>query len=302
MAYTAPHDPLHAWPEDIAKYEGMYDIGYGAIRRARYAKQVEQGLVDPQTAPLSENEHPDWENLSAEEKRDQARRMEVYAAMIDRMDQNIGKLLNKLRDLGLEDNTLVMFCSDNGASPVSVEVGDGPIGAIDRWSSIERNWANVGNTPLRKYKNWSHEGGVCTPMIARWPAGIKRPGRMTDWPGHFIDFLATFVDVSGADYPRRVNDMDVTPLQGVSFLPVLRDDDGPAGRTLYWEWAGGRAVRRDDWKLVSKRGPWELYNMAMDRTETNNVAKEHPELVKELSSAWETWYAECYDGDPPKFR
>ncbi len=301
LAYTAPHDPMQAWPEDIARYEGMYDVGYGAIRRARYARQLERGLIDRKTAPLSDREHPEWNSLSREEKRDQARRMEVYCAMIDRMDQGVGRLLRKLREIGEEENTLVLFCSDNGASGVTVEVGDAPIGTIGRWSSLGKRWANVANTPLRKYKNWSHEGGVCTPLIARWPARTADGGRITHWPGHFIDFMATFVDIAGADYPEHFNDQDITPLQGVSFLPVLEGGNGPTDRTLFWEWSGGRAVRRDGWKLVSKRGPWELYNMAEDRTETNDLAGERPDLVEELSAAWERWYADCYGGNPPEF-
>jgi arylsulfatase len=292
---------MQAWPEDIARYEGTYDVGYGAIRRARYARQLERGLVDRETAPLSEPEHPEWNSLSGEEQRDQARRMEVYAAMIDRMDQGVGKVLQKLRDLGEEENTLVLFCSDNGASGVSVEVGDAPIGTMGRWSSLQRRWANVANTPLRKYKNWSHEGGVCTPLVARWPARMAGGGRITHWPGHFIDFMATFVDITGADYPERFNDQDIVPMHGTSFLPVLEGGDGIEGRTLFWEWAGGRAVRRDGWKLVSKHGPWELYNMNEDRTETNDLADARPGLVKELSTEWERWYADCYGGNPPEF-
>ena len=255
LAYTAPHDPMQAWPEDIARYEGKYDIGYAAVRKARYEKQLKRGIIDPDTAPLSDKEHPNWDSLNEDEERDQARRMEVYAAMIDRMDQGIGQVLNKLREIGVEENTLVMFCSDNGASAETVEVGDAPIGTIARWSSLGRRWANVANTPLRKYKNWSHEGGVCTPLVARWPAVIKQKGGITNWPGHFIDFMATFADIAHAEYPSEVNGMEVTPMQGVSFLPVLQGAGEPGGRTLFWEWAGGRAVRRDNWKIVSKNGP-----------------------------------------------
>ena len=301
LAYNAPHDPMQAWPEDIARYEGMYDVGYGAIRRARYARQIERGLVDPETAPLSQREHPEWNGLSREEQRDQARRMEVYSAMIDRMDQGVGSVLRKLRELGEEENTLVLFCSDNGASAESVEVGDAPIGTMGRWSSLQRRWANVANTPLRKYKNWSHEGGVCTPLVARWPARIADGGRITHWPGHFIDFMATFVDITGADYPEHFNDQGIVPMQGTSFVPIMEGGDGAEGRTLFWEWAGGRAVRRDGWKLVSKHGPWELYNMNEDRTETNDLADDRRDLVKDLSTAWERWYADGYGGNPPEF-
>ncbi len=297
LAYNAPHDPLQAWPEDIRRYEGRYEVGYAEVRRARYRRQLEAGLIEEETAPLSEREHPLWEELDAEERATEARRMAVYAAMIDRMDRNIGKVLDKVRELGEEENTLVLFCSDNGASAEVVRKGSGPIGSITRWASLRQPWANVANAPLRKYKNWSHEGGVCTPLVARWPAGIAEAGRLSRHVGHFIDFMATFIDMTGADYPSRFNAQDIVPLQGRSFLPALRGKEPPPRDEVFWQWGKGRAVRRGRWKLVSWRGDWELYDMERDRTETNDLAGENAALVKDMSRTWHQWYATCYPGD-----
>ena len=299
MAYKTPHDPMQAWPEDIARYEGTYMDGYEETRRARYQRQIESGLLDPDVAPLSERQSPDWSSLSEEKQREEDRRMAVYAAMVDRMDQNIGRILDKLEELGEADNTLVLFLSDNGASKEVVKIGDGPIGSITRWASQKQYWANVSNTPLRRYKNSSLEGGICTPLIARWPAGIKDPGRITRWPGHCIDFMATFTDIAGADYPERFNDQDIVPMQGKSFLPILKDGSEPDREAIFWQWRRGRAIRRGDWKLVSDGGPWRLYNLAEDRTEQNDLSSKRPKMVKNMVKRWEKWYSDCYNGNPP---
>ncbi|MGD9128268.1 MAG: sulfatase-like hydrolase/transferase, partial [Planctomycetia bacterium] len=303
MAYTAPHNPLMAWPKDIAKYRGKYRAGYESIRDARYKRQVEMGLLDPKIYPLSKRESPykkkpklpDWEKLSPEDRDQEDLRMAVYAAMIDRMDQNIGRILAKIRELGEEDNTLVLFCSDNGGSFEHVDIGSGEFGpTMARWVSVDPPWANVSNTPFRKYKTFSHEGGICTPLIVSWPKNIKKGGQICRQPGHFIDVMPTLIEITGADYPTTYHDTKITPLQGISLTPAFHGQKLTRNKPIFWQWHRGRAVRDGKWKLVSYQGPWELYDLSVDRTETKNLAKKHPEIVKRLSKLWQKWYDDCY--------
>ena len=297
VAYTAPHDPLMAWPEDIAKYDHVYDAGYEKIRAARYQRQKAMGLVD-EHFPLSEPMFADWNALEPDAQKTAVRRMQVYAAMVDRMDQNIGRILDKLRELNQLDDTLILFASDNGASAEVVSKGDnipgtGEIGTMTRWASQEKNWANVSNTPFRYYKNYSHEGGICTPLIAHWPGGIKTPGRFSDFSGHFIDFMPTLMEVADAAYPDTFNGEKVTPVQGVSFLPVLDGSEVSRSAPVFWQWKQGRAVCDGPWKLVrwsaDPEGPWELYDMDADRTETTDLAGQYPEVVQRLSRLYDQW-------------
>ncbi|MCY4597434.1 MAG: arylsulfatase [Bryobacterales bacterium] len=308
VAYTAPHDPLMAWPEDIAKYRGKYQEGYEAIRQERYRKQLRMGLVDD-SFPLSASDHRPWDSLSPQERTIEDLTMAVYAAMIDRLDQNIGKILAKVRELGQEENTLVIFASDNGASSENVTSGynipgDGAIGTMERWTSLKRDWANVGNTPYRYYKNYSYEGGICTPFIVYWPkftaseeSAYEAGDVIHNYPGHFIDVMPTLAEVSGAPYPSKFNGQPIHPVAGESLMPVLRGELTERSKPLYFQWARGRAVRRDNWKIVSSQNrggdevPWELYNLAVDKTETRNLAAEKPALVKELARLYENWYA-----------
>ena len=295
MSYTAPHDPMIAWPEDIVKYEGVYDVGYEPIRQARYRKQIEMGLCDPATAPLSPPEFPDWETMDPDVKRDEIRRMQVYAAMIARVDQNIGRLLDKLERIGRLDNTLIIFASDNGASAEVVRKGDGEIGNIDRWSSQCGRWANVSNTPLRKFKNFSYEGGINTPTIAWWPKRIA-PGSITDFPGHFIDIMPTLVELSGAEYPEQFDGKRITPVQGVSLVPILTGEKVNREKPLFWQWSRGRAIRDGKWKLISQAGAqpkWELYDMETDRTELADLASKLPHRVRTMAAMWKGWYDDC---------
>jgi len=296
LSYTAPHDPLQAWPEDIAKYEGKFDEGYGAIREARYQRQLEMGLIDEENFPLSDPTHTKWDNLSEEERADQARRMEVYAAMIDRLDQNIGRVLDYLRQQGELENTLILFASDNGASAETVQIGDGPIGRVDRWSSIGGDWANVGNTPFRYFKNWSYQGGTTTPMIVHWP-GVIEPGSRTHYISHFIDIMPTLVDITGADYAAAYEDNKPTlPMQGQSLLPIFRGEQARRQGPLYWQWRNGKAVYQDGWKLV-KQGdrPWELIDLRSDRTETENLYDQQSERVERLQALWQEWWEATAD-------
>jgi len=296
LAYQAPHDPLQAWPEDIARYRGRYGQGYGAVAAARDARQRGMGLIE-ERYPRSEPTHRPWAELSEAERDDQDLRMAVYAAMIDRMDRNLGRLLAVLEQRGDRDNTIVLFASDNGCSAEVVEIGDGAVGAIDRWSSLGRDWANVSNTPFRLFKNYSHEGGINTPLIVSWPAAGLEGGRVSGRVGHFIDFMPTLLELAEADYPTAVGDEPVLPLNGESLLPAILGDDQPRRSQLFWSWSKGRAVRDGDWKAVSWNGAWELYDLSADATETRDLAAEHPERLADLVAAHAAWLERCRAAD-----
>ncbi|MCK5702614.1 MAG: sulfatase-like hydrolase/transferase, partial [Cyclobacteriaceae bacterium] len=294
VSYTAPHDPLMAWPEDIAKYKGKYLEGYEAIRIKRYAKQKEMGLIDNRYL-LSEETYDAWSSLSDSMKQVEDLKMAVYSAMIDRVDQKIGELLQKIEAMGESDNTLVLFMADNGSSAEVVNIpGDGKIGTVGHWTSLGRNWANVSNTPYRYYKNYSFEGGICTPMIVHWPKGFEAKNAISRFPGHFIDIMATLVDITGADYPQEFNNQKIVPMQGISLLPIMKGDDLNRDKPLFWQWSRGKAVREGKWKIVShgKDAPWELYNMEEDPTETNNLADYRLEIVSEMNNLFNSWQKE----------
>jgi len=280
-----------AWPEDIQKYEGVYDSGYEDIRAKRYARQLELDLIDD-LYRLSESTYPSWDTLSKEVKREEVRKMEVYAAMIDRLDQNIGRILKSLEENGRSENTLIMFVSDNGASAEMVNLNDdyGEIGTLTSWSSLGPQWANVANTPFRYYKNYSYEGGINTPLIAHWPGTIE-PGTFSRFPGHFIDVMATYVDISGAKYPEEFNGSEITPMQGESLLPAFLEEERLRSKPLFWEWSQGQAMREGDWKLVrwGKKNDWDLYNISDDPTETNNLASDLPERVQNMEQQFLEW-------------
>ncbi|SMO73600.1 arylsulfatase [Fodinibius sediminis] len=291
LAYQAPHDPLQAPKEEIAKYEGVYEKGYEAIARARYERQRRMGLLD-ERYPRSEPVHRSWESLDDSTKEDQVRRMQVYAAMIDRLDQNIGRLLEYLEDRGELNNTLLLFASDNGASAEIVRIGEGPIGSMTRWASLQEDWANVANTPFRMYKNYSHEGGTATPFIAHWPDGITETGQVNHSLLHFIDIMPTLIEVSGGKYPEHYRGEALPQLAGKSLVPLFTGDSLEREKPLFYEWRDGSAVHTSDWKLVRWQEQWELYNRKNDRSETTNVADQHPEIVKELSEQWQQWVME----------
>jgi arylsulfatase A-like enzyme len=249
LAYTAPHDPLMAWPEDIAKYRGKYLEGYHGIRSKRYAKQKQLGLVDERFI-LSEETHDDWNSLSDSLKDVEDLKMAVYSAMVDRVDQKIGEILKKLEALGELDNTLILFMSDNGSSAEMVNIpGDGNIGTVGHWTSLGKDWANVSNTPFRYYKNYSFEGGINTPMIAWWPKGIEAQNMISRFPSHYIDIMPTLVEITGSEYPHQVAGQDIVPMQGVSLWPVLQGASVQREKPLFWEWSRGKAVRDGDWKI-----------------------------------------------------
>lgn len=299
LAYTAPHDPLMAWPEDIAKYKGRYDVGYESIRKARYEKQLRMGLID-ESYKLSAPTYDRWEELDDSIRATEIRKMEVYAAMIDRLDQNIGRVLDKLKETGKDENTLILFVSDNGASAEMVNIADdyGEIGTMTRWSSLGGNWANVGNTPFRYFKNYSFEGGINTPLIAWWPGKIE-PNSFSRFPGHFIDMMATLVEISGAEYPEEFNGQKITPMQGQSLLPVFRGKKPERENPIFWEWRNGQAVYHKGYKIVKDglENPFELYDLVNDPTETQNLATRQPEKVNEMEQLFTNWKASLPEFD-----
>ena len=292
MAYTAPHDPLMAWPEDIAKYKGKYAGGYEAIRKARFEKQKELGITDDRYQ-LSSPTYSDWNSLTPQQRAEEERKMEVYAAMIDRMDQNIGKLFDKLKEQGKFDNTLIIFLSDNGASGEVVELPGsyGEIGSLTSWTSLGENWANVCNTPLRYFKNYSYEGGIATPLIISWKNGLEQPDRNSDFTGHFIDIMATFVDLTKTPYPSEFNGRKILPYEGESLMPVIYHQKSKRERPIFWEWQHGQAARDGRWKLVKHglENSWSLFNMRMDPSETEDMASKHPEIVQSMDKMFKEW-------------
>jgi arylsulfatase len=326
MAYTAAHWPMQAKEQDIAKYKGVYDRGYEPIRLARFARSKQLGVInaDWKLSPM----FGDWPKVKDQPW--EARCMEVYAAMIDCMDQGIGRLVSALKESGQFDNTLLFFLQDNGGCAETIgrlpaaaanngktypaiapgelrqdiipkQVRDGrPIrggpgvmpGGEDTYIAYGEAWANVSNTPFRLYKHWEHEGGISTPLIAHWPAGIpaERRNALEPQPGHLIDLMATCVDLGGAHYPAAVNGTPIQPLEGVSLRPALAGKSLGRTQPIFWEHEGNRAIRDGKWKLVSKYpGKWELYDMEADRTELNDLSPAHPEKVAELKGKWETW-------------
>ena len=293
LSYTAPHDPLMAWPEDIKKYQGVYDSGYQVIRKRRFQRQKELGLIDSNFR-LSEFSARDWEKLSVTEQKDEAKKMEVYAAMIDRMDQNVGRLIEKLQIEGQLENTLILFMSDNGASDIVVTLENdndsSEIGSIDRWVSLGASWANVSNTPFRYFKNYSYEGGIRTPLVAHWPLCIQNSIN-TDAVVHFIDIMPTLVELSGATYPEEWDGERIIPMRGESFVRTFQNLPQKRRNPLFFEWEDGQAVRFEDWKLVreGKESDWELFRINLDPTETTNVSSEFPGVKEQLLNEFMVW-------------
>ena len=296
LPQTAPHYPLHAWPEDIAKYRGKYKIGWDALRKRRYKRQIEMGLLDPKYAMSPRDEKvPKWESLSDSEKDKADLAMAVYAAMIDRMDQAIGRVFAKVKEIGKWENTLVLFLSDNGGCAETPDkTPDIPPGPVEGYRALGPAWANASNTPYRKYKSTDYEGGNCTPFIAYWP-GVIESGTMTDQVGHIIDMAPTFMDVAGASYPNRINGRKTKAFAGKSLLPIFQGKQRHGHDALYWQFGQAKAVRMGDWKLVRfGKADWELYNLEKDRTELNNLANKYPGKVQHMAALWEKWWTECH--------
>jgi arylsulfatase A-like enzyme len=301
LAYNAPHYPLHALPKDIKKYKGKYMKGWDRIRKERYERLVELRLIDKKWAMSArgQDHHKSFSDIlpweQVKDKQAEDLNMAVYAAMVDRMDQNIGRVLNKLEELDVEDNTLVMFLSDNGGCPYERNrTKDIPPGPAESYRTYDSPWANVSNTPFRLYKRFNHEGGNATPFIARWPALIKQAGAITNQIGHIIDIMPTCLDIARTKYPSRVRGRQIVPLEGQSLLPIFAGRHRKGHDALFWEFQRNKAVRKGKWKLVTiGNGPWELYDMEADRTELHNLASEIPEKVKELAGLYEKWSEHC---------
>ena len=318
LAYNAPHFPLHAPQDVIDKYAQIYEQGWDKIREARHARMKKLGLIPKslELTPRSEippnrfnqqtgwagKTNPPWDSLEPDRKKDLARRMAIFAAMVEIMDRNIGRVIDDLRSHGELDNTLVMFTSDNGAcaewDPNGFDINSGPQNVLHRGDELRKMgqpgtyhsygsaWANTCNTPWRLYKHYAHEGGIASPLIAHWPAGISRRNAIDHQPGHVIDFMPTCVELAAATYPSA----PMPPMEGRSLVPMLqgkRIDRGP----LYWEHEGSRAIRVGKWKAVAVNatGRWELYDIDADRTELHDLAAKQPERLKDMVRQWEQW-------------
>jgi len=345
VAYTAAHWPLHAPEDEIAFYKGRYDEGFSAIREKRYQKQKKLGLIDKHWQ-LSE-QVAKWDTIP--NKSWHARNMEVYAAMISRMDKGIGKIVNELKKNEILENTLILYLQDNGGCaemigflaknskydtlsetpvydpmepcelqtlmaprqnregfPVVIMSKKVMAGSDYTYHAYGPAWANVSNTPFRMFKQWVHEGGISTPLIAHWPAKIKDHGQIRRQPGHVIDIMATIVDITGADYPEYYNGHRILPMEGKSLMDVFTDNKPLNREAIYFEHGGNRAIIQGKWKLVSnsKAYPrnwrfiredeipldqWALYDLEKDRTETTNLAAQYPEKVKKMADQWQRW-------------
>lgn len=286
IAFNAPHYPLQAPREDVERYLGHYDAGWDKLREERFKRQLEMGIFDSDTKlPPLPDHMSSWENLPTDRQEFESFRMAVYAAMVDRLDRNIGRLVSYLEAKGLMDNTLLMICSDNGACPFERSRDlDIPPWEGGSFLLFDASWPTVSNTPLRHYKQTQHEGGISSPLIVHWPGKIKNEGSWERSPAHLVDVMATLLEITGTEYPRQEG---LQPLQGLSLAPLFQSKPREDERDLYFVFNNCRALRRGDWKVVSFYGSrWELYNLAQDRFEQNDLAGEYPEMVKELSGRW----------------
>ena len=302
LAQGAAHFPLRAPAEVLAKYRGKYRAGWDRLREERHARQKQLGVIDA-AWPLSPRpaDVAAWDSLTPAEQDRFDQMMAAYAAMIDRIDAAMGTLVEGLRQRGELDNTLLLFLHDNGGNaeggPDGITRGTGPVGGPQSEVFLGKSWATLNNTPFVRYKHFTHEGGISTPLIAHWPAGIPagRNGRLEPQPGHLIDIMATCVDICGAAYPETRGGHAIEKMEGVSLRPAF--EGRPLGRQnpIFWEHEGNKAVREDRWKLVLRhRSDWELYDMAADRTEQRNLAASNPGMVGRLSAAWEDWARRTY--------
>ena len=310
LAFTAPHFPLHALPEDIARYRDVYRRGWDAIRADRWERVQREGIVTNKLSAVEREVGPPyhfpdhlkilgddevnrpipWDDLTESQKEFQAAKMAIHAAMIDRMDRELGRVLDQIRAMRAFENTLVFFFSDNGASAEIMVRSDGhdrtaAPGSAASYLCLGPGWSTAANTPMRRHKTWVHEGGIATPLIAHWPAGIADRGSLRHNPGHVIDLAATVLDIAGCSVPEA----GPSP-PGRSLVPIFKaDSTDPRHDNIWWSHGGNRAIRIGNWKLVSaKDNPWSLYDLSTDRTETTDLAAKHPERVKEMAAAWET--------------
>lgn len=322
LAFTAPHFPLHAPRELIGKYAPLYEAGWDRLRADRFARMRRMGLLPNarQLTPRSTippnhvadphgwsgKENPAWDAVDGPRRKDLARRMAVYAAMVEIMDRQIGRVTADLEKNGELENTLILFFSDNGAcaewDPWGFDVRSGPdnvlhqgqalakMGQPGTYHSYGSGWANASNTPWRFYKHYAHEGGISTPFVAHWPAGIRRRGAVEHQPAHLVDVMATCVEASGARYPKEWRGQPVLPMEGAPLAPAFAGRPMPT-RTLAWEHEGSRAIRSGNWKLTAlgPQGKWELYDIDRDRIEMNDLAEKYPDKVRDMAVQWDAW-------------
>ena len=314
VAFTAAHWPIQAPEATIQKYLCRYKDGWEKLRADRYARMLDMGIIDKERWPLPPPEPrvQDWESIDHKEWR--IRNQAIYAAMVDHMDQAVGKIVDALERTGQLDNTFIIYFHDNGACPEhlsgngwntannvlakakaagkTIAVGDKydvPMGGPMTYGSVGHNWANAQNTPLRRYKSNVHAGGSCTPAIVHWPAGLKtKPGEITNQRGHVVDMMATCLELAGAKYPKELQGQALRPHESLSLVPILKGCQTDRNHTYIFNHSNTHAVVKGDFKIVRERkGPWALYNLAKNRTETNNLAEEKPDLVKELAAIWD---------------
>ncbi|HSV98744.1 MAG TPA: arylsulfatase [Sedimentisphaerales bacterium] len=318
LAFTSPHFPLHALQEDIDRYRDRYLAGWDAIRKQRWERLRGMGMVNCDLSPLEADVIPGWNlpkekltnaigpgeadravpwaDLSDEQKRFQATKMAIHAAMVDRMDRDIGRVLEQVKSMGVLDDTLILFVSDNGASAEQIIRGDmndptAPLGSAKSYLCLGPGWSSAANTPFRLHKHWVHEGGISSPFIVHWPAGVAARGETRHNPCHFVDVLPTVFELaSGGEPLLRQDGPAAPPLPGKSLVPAFAKDGTVAHEFIYFHHQGNRAIRVGDWKLVAKGkgGPWELYDLKTDRCEQRDSAEKNPDKVRELSSLWQT--------------
>lgn len=313
VAFTVPHFPVQAPAEDVARHRDRYVDGWDALREQRWGRlrelkiggstlsAVERDLGPPYAfpeaikalGPYELNRPLPWADLSTAQRAFQAGKMAVHAAMVDRMDREIGRVLAQLRAMGALEDTLIFFLSDNGASAEMMVRGDGndpraEPGSAATFLSIGPGWSSLANTPFRRHKTWVHEGGIATPLIVHWPKGISARGELRHAPGHVIDLVPTILDAAGAPRPEAKQGLSTPPAPGKSLVPLFAKDGAVEREFLWWLHEGNRALRVGDWKIVAagKDSPWELYDLSSDRSETKNLAKDKPEMLNSLAAIW----------------
>lgn len=319
LAFTSPHFPLQALQDDIARYRDRYLDGWDVVREQRWKRMRQMGLVNCDLPPLEPDVIPDWNfskdklqemigpgevdravawnTLSEQQKRFQATKMAIHAAMVDRMDREIGRVLDQVRKMEAFENTVIFFVSDNGASAEQIIRGDmndpsAALGSAKSYLCLGPGWSSSSNTPFRLHKSWVHEGGISSPLIAHWPAGFKARGELRHDPCHFIDIVPTVLDLAGgAGFSPQWNGEVAPPLPGTSLAPAFTKDGTVTHEFIYFHHLENRAIRVGDWKLVAKGadGPWELYDLKTDRCESKNLADKYPDKVREMSALWQKY-------------
>ena len=313
LAFTAPHFPLHGLPEDIARYQERYQRDWAEVRRERWERQQQLGLLQGELSAVERNVGPPyafpeaieqlgpgevnrplpWNELTEVQQQFQTSKMAIHAAMIDRMDQELGKVLNQIKAMDAWDSTLILFLSDNGASAEIMVRSDGhdpaaAPGSAASYLCLGPGWSTTCNTPFRRHKTWVHEGGISTPLIAHWPDQMKTPGRIVDQPGHVVDIVPTLFDILGVDGHGAGSDEQPPARPGRSLLGAMTGSEEIQPREIWWSHEGNRALRRGDWKLVAagEDGPWELYNLSKDRAEQHDLAAMESDLAGRLMKRW----------------